>query len=115
MDSIHGHSYATKHPKKKSSKPKPNCENTQNTLNEIFLLSPDSSIDTCVTTKKGVIPKVKTQAYKNARFIILCDSAGLVFNEGRIEKTISTAKEQTQPVIFKHQSNENTPSRYSFQ
>jgi hypothetical protein len=85
FESIHGHSYATKHPHTKNSEHKTNCENRQNTLDDILLFSPNNS--STLNTRVNV----KTE-------------------KGRLEETILNAKEQTQPIIFTHQSSENTSS-----
>ena len=67
-----------------------------------------------LTTKEGDTNYSTNLTYKNTRFIVLSDSAGLVLTEDQLEEAISKAKEQNHPVLLKYPLNENNISRYFF-
>ena len=102
VESIHGQESITKGQRTKTSEQNTNCENSKNKLDKLVLPNTSNS------------KEIQTQQYKNARLIILCDSAGLVYDETPVEEEANLkTKEQTKPLIIRHNRiTENTSLRY---
>ena len=90
------------------------CENIKTSADEILVFSPNDSSnlnESAYNKTSGTTTIVQAEAYKNARLIILSDSAGLVFSEPRLTGIISTTKEDTDPLTLKQKSEGNIYSR----
>ena len=91
-------------------------ETSETILDEILFFTSNQSSDSLIsclqlTNKDGETTSAKIQTYKNTKFIVLSDSAGLSLSEEQLEEAISKVKEQNNPVVLSYQSNESTFSR----
>ena len=115
-ESIHGQESITKGQRTKTSEQNTNCENSQNKLEKLVLPNTSNSNafnSVNLSIKPNGIKEIQPQQYKNARLIILCDSAGLVYDETPAEEEANfKTKEQTKPLIIRHNRvTENTSLR----